>query len=297
MKLSNSTNSALSAYVKLDASHISRLRRGKRNAVKDENCLRLMAEYFARRCTRDYNRRALADVLGSNFSALAEIDLPKALSEWLAEKGDNGNASVSAFLTGLSNLPVKQSPPAITGDYSCKNSESDFDIYYGVPGMRKAAVAFLAEVLSQDSPRTLLLFSDEPTDWMTEDRQYAAEWAAMMAQVLAKGNRIKVIHTVSRDLDEMLHAIGQWMPLYMTGSIEPYYYPKKRDGIFKKTLFIAPGVCAMVRVRREIWETARPAWFSGARLLLRLSGRNSSSIWAYADRLCVYSRLRTGRLI
>jgi len=43
----------------------------------------------------------------------------------------------------------------------------------------------------------------------------------------------------------MLHAISQWMPLYMSGLIEPYYYPKKRDGIFKRTLFIAPNTSAV----------------------------------------------------
>ncbi|KAF5028982.1 hypothetical protein DSECCO2_653340 [anaerobic digester metagenome] len=35
------------------------------------------------------------------------------------------------------------------------------------------------------------------------------------------------------------------MPLYMTGLIEPYFYPKKRDGLFKQTLFLSPGVAAV----------------------------------------------------
>ncbi len=92
----------------------------------------------------------------------------------------------------------------------------------------------------------MLLFSGEATDWMTEDRGFASKWASLMTQLLSKGNRIKIIHTVSRALDEMLSAISQWMPLYMTGLIEPYYYPKKRDGIFKRTLFISPGVSAVI---------------------------------------------------
>jgi hypothetical protein len=43
----------------------------------------------------------------------------------------------------------------------------------------------------------------------------------------------------------MLTAIKEWMPLYMTGAIEPYYYPKKRDGIFKRTIFVAPNTAAL----------------------------------------------------
>ena len=108
------------------------------------------------------------------------------------------------------------------------------------------AAQFLSEAISCEEPQTLLLFSDEPTDWMTGSPDFAAKWAALMMQTIARGHRIKVIHTVSRDLDEMLRAIGQWMPLYTSGSIEPYFYPKKRDGLFKNTLFIAPGNGAVV---------------------------------------------------
>jgi len=32
----------------------------------------------------------------------------------------------------------------------------------------------------------------------------------------------------------------------MTGAIEPYYYPKKRDGLFKRTLLIAPETSAVM---------------------------------------------------
>lgn len=36
------------------------------------------------------------------------------------------------------------------------------------------------------------------------------------------------------------------MPLYMTGAIESYYYPKKRGEIFQRTLFVAPKTIALV---------------------------------------------------
>lgn len=119
-------------------------------------------------------------------------------------------------------------------------------IYYGVGGKRLAAEYFLSEVAAHETPQTLLLFSDEVTSWMTEDPTFSHRWAELMIRVLSRGNRIKIIHTISRDLDEMLSAISQWMPLYMSGSIEPYFYPKKRDGVFKRTLFVAPETAAVI---------------------------------------------------
>ena len=43
----------------------------------------------------------------------------------------------------------------------------------------------------------------------------------------------------------MLEALSKWIPIYMTGAVEAFYYPKKRDGLFNKTMFIAPGKAAI----------------------------------------------------
>ncbi|NSW91239.1 MAG: hypothetical protein HPY74_11325 [Firmicutes bacterium] len=66
-----------------------------------------------------------------------------------------------------------------------------------------------------------------------------------MSQVIAKGNKIKIIHMVNRPLDEMLSAIVQWMPLYINSTIESYFYPKHRDGLFKRTLFLCSDSAAV----------------------------------------------------
>ena len=246
MKISNTTNSALALQVNLDASHISRLRRGKRSALKDEACLRLMSEYFARRCVDDYQRKALVDVLSTDVTAAAGNDFSELIMNWLTDGTQERGDTVATFLSGLSNITPKLKTPEEINAPIPAFPKTDTEIYYGLEGKRHAVEYFLSEVIIQENPQTLLLYSDEPTDWMTVDREFASKWASLMVQVLAKANRIKIIHTVSRDLDEMLHAIFQWMPLYMTGAIEPYYYPKKRDGVFKKTLFIAPDTAAIV---------------------------------------------------
>ncbi|MGE4277384.1 MAG: transcriptional regulator, partial [Lawsonibacter sp.] len=156
--------------------------------------------------------------------------------------------AVESFLAGFSNFNSR--PTTLRMDQPKKatavSPPANSTVFYGLEGKRQAAVHFLSEVIAQSKPQTLLLFSDEATDWMTGNTEFAAKWASLMTQLFSKGNRIKIIHTVSRDLDEMLSAIRQWMPLYMTGLIEPYFYPKKRDAIFKHTLFVSPDVAAVV---------------------------------------------------
>jgi len=246
MSITKTNNSALSKSIKLDASYISRLRRGTRNALKDKAYIKLMAEYFVKRCTDDYQREALADVLGISSYNMEEGSLSQKIVVWLMSEEKIETIAVGAFLSGLSSIQNNQRNPASDHSRSGDYPKTDTEIFYGLEGKRQAAVYFLSEVIDQERPQTLLLFSDEPTDWMTSDPKFAKKWAQLMAQVLAKGNRIKIIHTISRNLDEMINAISQWMPLYMSGEIEPYYYPKKRDGIFKRTLFIAPDTSAVI---------------------------------------------------
>ena len=65
-----------------------------------------------------------------------------------------------------------------------------------------------------------------------------------MTIVILKGNRIRIIHTVSRALNEIFDAITQWLPLYLTGSIEPYYYPRSQDGVFSAYLIHCTADCS-----------------------------------------------------
>ena len=252
MDITRTTNSVLGHRVKLDPSYISRLRRGQRNAVKDEGIIRSMAEYFARRFTADYQMKALAERLEKGTDLSDEGARSLYIAKWLADEKSQEIRAIGGFLESLnrmgSGFSVAPSSQGKAGQMETERDipDDDISVYIGPEGKRRAAVMFLQEVIEQDNPRTLLLYSDEATDWMTQDQQFSGRWAELMKQVLGKGNRVRIIHTVSRDLYEMLRAIHQWMPLYMTGLIEPYYYPRKRDGIFRQTLFVAPGVSAVI---------------------------------------------------
>jgi len=281
MNITKTSNSALGQKVKLDASYVSRLRKGQRSALKNAACIRAMAEYFARNCREEYQRRAVCEALGTGAASASA--LPEQLAAWLTGESEAETAAVESFLSGFSGFSFRPAaaappPPPIA---AAGFPQEDVSIYYGIEGKRRAAVDFLTGILAQDRPQTLLLFSDEATDWMTADPGFASRWACLMGRLLAAGHRIKIIHTVSRDPDEMLSAIRQWMPLYMTGLIEPYFYPRRRDGVFKRTLFVAPGVSAVVSnsVGGSIEHAAN------------VLTRNAGLIASYAEEFCRYLSL------
>ena len=239
MNLTNTTNSALANQIKIDASHISRLRRGERSALKNPTLISLMAQFFARHCEQFYQRKTLMDLFESDTD-FEDAVLPELITKWLTDSKAPPKALLGA--SGKSAvIPSADSEPG----FSLQGQKCSTAVYYGLDGKRKATMDFLLELLRRDKPTTFYALSEESMDWLLEDHAYLASWVNMMTQVFKKGCTLKIIHTVNRDLDEMLASINFWLPLYLHGTIVPYYYPKKRDGIYKRTLFIAPGIQAV----------------------------------------------------
>jgi hypothetical protein len=118
--------------------------------------------------------------------------------------------------------------------------ETGVSIFYGPAGKQQAAVEFLSLVAACPEPRTLLLFSDEDIDWLI-DASFVMRWSSLMAQVIARGNRLRIIHTVSRNLDEMLAAITQWLP-FICREPSAVFLSKSATGFSKRTLLTHPAL-------------------------------------------------------
>lgn len=66
-----------------------------------------------------------------------------------------------------------------------------------------------------------------------------------MCHCIKSGVQIKIIHNINRDSREMIKSIESWLPLYMSGMIQPYYCKKKPDNRFSNTLFLCPGIACI----------------------------------------------------
>ncbi len=105
MNMTNTTNSALALNVRLDASHISRLRRGQRRALRNQACIYAMAEYFARHCEEAYRRKALLDTMDAELGTGGTKSLAERIAQWLSEEKTDGVQTVEHFF-GLNRVPA-----------------------------------------------------------------------------------------------------------------------------------------------------------------------------------------------
>lgn len=245
MKLTDTQNSTLGKVLNFDASYISRIRNGKRGVPKHQPFIEPAAAYFAHRIRKSYQQHVAAEMIcPSHIWPQTEEDARLLLIAWLSEGQQDANDPVHRLLSGISDSGtqmIEQLSPlpqtAFTGDMS---------FFYGNEGKRKGVELFLSRLCMPGTPQTLLLYSDEDMSWLYEDAHFAKTWASLLVRLISQGCRIKIIHTISRDINDMLEAIQKWIPLYMTGAIEPYFYPKIRDDVYHRTLFIAHDQMALI---------------------------------------------------
>ncbi|HZK44591.1 MAG TPA: transcriptional regulator [Syntrophomonadaceae bacterium] len=249
MNITNTSNSTLARIVLIDASAISRLRRGIRPPSRKATYIEPMADYFARTCQDEYQKIALYETIKKDNPHLtppANETINNIIYDWLSNNQKTTFHSLDEFMDDVINFRFKKMPSqaGINIEEIVDQTKSEVEAFYGKEGKQNAVLVFLSLVLKNNKPQTLLLYSNEDIDWLA-DPKFVPKWASLMAQIIMQGNRIKVIHSINRTFDEMLSGIKQWIPLYMTGAIEPYYYPKTQDGLFRQTFFIAPETAAI----------------------------------------------------
>lgn len=224
MNLTKTTNAALAVVLGVVPSHISRIRKGTRNISKSHEMMESTAEYFSSLDLTILQKKSIAALISADVYPENKNEAKQLILEWMYDNNTE---------------------PVCEGFENQKSSEKygDTDIYLGIKGKQEAVVRFLKEVREHKGRQTLLLYSDESMEWMI-DPEFFPVWKKLLGEVLEKGNKIKIIHTVNRNSMEISAAIYGWMSLYATGLIYPYYCSESH-GTYRRTLFIAPGTAVV----------------------------------------------------
>lgn len=235
LKLTSTSNSVIAHRLRLDPSYISKLRHGSRSLPRDSEHAPKICAFIVNQAKSEFQRKSLCETLKAAPSA-SEKELEKKLLSWLYD--DDEGSSVHAL---LSDFSVSTAVPQKRTEYTLRQ---DMLAFYGDEGRRQASIALLNLALAKMKPVTVLFYSDEDAAWMSQSSTFFYEWSSMIWQIILHGGKIKVIHKVSNDIEEMFDVIRRWLPFYASGAVEAFYYPRLRDGIYKRSLCVVPGVAA-----------------------------------------------------
>ena len=241
MNLTLTKNSALGRALNFDPSYISRIRSGKRGLPKGQPFLEPASFYFAHVIREDYQKEAAAKELHLATSwPQEEKDAAQLILTWLSGRFQTpqDELRMEDVLAALKLSFAETSAPDARYTPGKGNSIAT-QVFFGNKGKRDAVITFLEELAQTGKPHTLLLFSDEDMFWLYEDESFLRTWMHLMRHLITTGTRIRIIHTIGRNVGDMWEAVRNWMPLYASGAVEPWYCPRLRDGIFRRTEFIA----------------------------------------------------------
>lgn len=241
--------SRIAAFLHYDPSYLSKIRTGKRNPAHHQQFIEKICEYVASNYKDEQDRKKVTYLIQCNEDEITDSSLyRRKLREWLSSSKPEDVDYVSAFLRKVDSFNLDDYIRAIHFD-SFKVPKVPFQLpvsrhYYGLKEMREGELDFLKHTVLSKSMKALYICSDMPVEDMAADEDFAKKYMFGLAMVLKKGLHIHIIHDVERPMKDMMLGLENWVPLYMTGQISPYYLKGVQNRIYSH-LHYCSGQVAM----------------------------------------------------
>lgn len=241
--------SKMAAALHYDASYLSKIRTGKRNLSNPEEFAEKICDYIAEAFSDERGRKIVAAMIGSSAEKLEEKGIYReCLKKWMYSGSVERTDYVSGFLKKMDEFDLDDYIRVIHFD-TLKVPKIPFQLpvsrhYYGLKEMREGELDFLKNTVLSKSMEPLYLCSDMPVEDMAEDEDFAKKYMFGLAMVLKKGLHIHMIHNVERPMKEMMLGLENWIPLYMTGQVLPYYIKGVQNQVYSH-LHFSSGTVAM----------------------------------------------------
>ncbi len=236
------SNAALARYVDLDSSSISRYRSGRRGIGLEDPVLRALCRYFAFLCRSQGIPKELAAEIGVSPDEAANDEYMTAkLFEWFREAG--AAAPTGVLLRGIDSAKTHKALPQARAE-KAKSVKYAGEIFYGADGVYAAFLKFTKTVLACKKPTNIHIFASD-FSWFARAPLFRDGWTALMQEMLSRGHRVRIIHDLDLDADEMFRSAESWIPLYISGQVEPYYLTLPNRPFLREYAGAADGLCSM----------------------------------------------------
>ena len=241
--------SKMAAALHYDASYISKIRTGKRAPSDPAAFAENVCGYVVRNCIGAEELKKAAALTGGTAEQLENQETYfQTLQNWLCLADFEKTDYISSFLQKMDEFNLDDYILAIHFD-SFKIPKVPFQLpvsrhYYGLKEMREGELDFLKHTVLSKSMEPLHLCSDMPVEDMAQDEEFARKYMFGLAMVLKKGLHIHIIHEVERPMKDMMLGLENWIRLYMTGQISPYYLKGIQNKVYSH-LHYSSGQAAM----------------------------------------------------
>ena len=219
-----------------DASFLSRIKSKERRPANLENFIDIFKKYIISSCKTAEKKESLASLFKCNLNELDnDENFKKLLVNWLITPHNDENKNIFNFLTKIDTFDLN--------DYIGKDFESikvptvpvifkSSKVFWGIEGRKQAEGQFLKTTLLSKSNEPIFFYSNLPISKISKDDEFKKKWIIAMTMLLKRGLHLNIVHNIDRPISEMLLGLESWLPIYMTGSISPYYFKTPPSNFF-----------------------------------------------------------------
>lgn len=241
MNITQTANKELAKSIFVDPSLISLLRSGKRGNPQNPNHIKNMADFFSKKCTLRFQRNAVSEMLGIpalRSSVPLEV-FSKHLELWLKKDSD----FIETIASEIENIPEKINVQIPKSELKEQN---DASFYFGEEGRRKVMRSMMNIILNMKNPASVLITSDDNLEWLLSDYTLTKQMQSWIFEVIEKGFTFHQIMPAINFLPRYTESLKFWLPMYSTGKIKVYYYPRLRDNLYRRSMIVIPGTCVRI---------------------------------------------------
>lgn len=226
----------LSKAICYDASFLSRIKNKERKPSDTSGFIDKVVNYIISFCQNLKTKELIASFLTGDINQINNKEIfKKILKNWLFSIHKKNETSIEGFLQKIDNFDLK--------DYTNVNLEKikipttpiilkSCKTFFGVEGRKKCEGEFLKTTLLSKSKEDIFFYSDLPMSKTAEDENFKNKWILAITMLLKRGLHLNIIHNLDRPLNELFLGLESWIPIYMTGSISPYYFKEKPSKLF-----------------------------------------------------------------
>ena len=229
----------MSKYTLCDASSISRIRYGKTKPSEPIEFASKIASYVTNKYANETDITKIEKLTNNDGE-----NLYNKVFKYLTNKEENkNNDMIKSFLNNLDKFNLNDYIKAIKFD-ELKVPTVPFYItktknYFGLEEMKKAELDFLKGTVLSKNNEDIFMCSDMPMEDLAKDIDFSKKWMFGIACLLKKGMHLNIIHNLDRPFNEMMLGLESWIPLYMTGQINPFYFKDISTNIYHNLTYVS----------------------------------------------------------
>ena len=239
--------SDIAKFVGYDTSFISKVRSKNRKPSDLADFSKKIACYVVQNYQNAEQKAVISTIVNCSLEDLDNSNKYLSILEsWLVSHQDNNSELVKNFLNKLDTFDLNDyigtdfnKIKVPTSPIILKNSKT----FFGSEGRKKAEGEFLKTTLLSKSKEPIFFFNNLPISEAGKDEDFKKKWILAVTMVLKKGLHLNMVHTIDRPLNEMLLGLENWIPIYMTGSISPYFFKEPPSNMFYESLYVSGSVC------------------------------------------------------